>query len=74
MSRDGYLPPGVEYCDLPGNDSDHHQGCAGHEDNDPPDDVECSCAELAQEDRDAATEARKDAAEAKFEESRENQS
>ena len=66
MSRDGYLPSGVEHCDLPGNDSDHYQDCAWHEDNDPPDDTECTCAQIDQE-------AREDAAEAKFEESRENQ-
>lgn len=34
MSRDGYLPPGVESYMIPGNrpEDDHHESCPCHED------------------------------------------
>jgi hypothetical protein len=67
MSRDGTLPPGVEHCDIPGwDDADHDKDCAWHEDNEHKlDDAGCTCAQIIQD-------ARADAEEAKFEESRGN--
>ena len=47
MSRDGRLPPGVKYGDLPGGSDESHCGeCPAHEDNNKAGDVTCTCDEI----------------------------
>ena len=49
MSRDGYLPPGVEHCDIPGErDKPHCDDCPMSESNDPEGllDDGCTCYDV----------------------------
>lgn len=57
----GYnLPPGCSDSDIPGNYETHYDGCPSHEDEDPSEDAECTCLEIAQDERAYAAEFRFD--------------
>ena len=57
----GYnLRPGCSDSDIPGNYETHHDECPCHEDNDVPENTECMCFEIAQDERAYAAEFRLD--------------
>ena len=65
MSRDGYLPDNVRESDLPGGGKGHHRWCPCNEINIEEDDTEdagyepcCTCADLADDDKESAADAR----------------